>query len=141
MREVFDLLYGPTVRLFSSDSGKWTEVEFKTAELMCGRRYARGLGRSDTASYRWVQTEGKVTRRLSNILGKIVEICADEIDPRERFESIVGPILAMRGIDLDHETPMPTLAAVRRTTAGRRVSVGDDEASTVVPEYLGGAFS
>ncbi len=136
--EVFEMLYGPVIRQYSPDSGRWTEVEFKTAELACGRRYARSLGRADTATYRWIKGEGKVTRRLSNILTKIMQICKDEPSPLERFEAIVKPLLRMRGIDLDEVVPLPTAGTVRRSTRGRRVSVGD---ATVAPKYAGGGFS
>jgi hypothetical protein len=136
--QVFELLYAPVIRQYSPDSGRWTEVEFKTAELACGRRYARSLGRADTATYRWIKGEGKVTRRLSNILAKIVQICQDEPSPLSRFEEIVKPLLRMRGVDLDKEVPLPTAGSVRRVTPGRRVSVKD---ATVAPKYAGGGFA
>lgn len=141
VREVFELLYGPVVRQFTPSPGGWTEVDYKTAELACGRRYARLLGRADTATYRWIQGEGKVTRRLSNILGKIVETCANAPVPHERFEQISSPFLAMRGLQINEEVPLPTGENVRRVgSSGRRVSV-DSESTPLAAEYAGGAFA
>lgn len=141
VREVFDLLYGPLIRQFAPGPGVWTEVDYRTADLACCRRYARLLGRANTATYRWIQGGGKVTRRLGNVLGKLIEICANSPSPHETFESFAMPILALRGLKINEEIPLPTVDNLRTGyVSGRRVSV-TGKSHQLPPEYTGGAFA
>jgi hypothetical protein len=141
VREVFEFFYGPLVRQFLPRPGHWTEVDYRTAELALGRRYARLLGRADTATYRWIQDGGKVTRRLGNILGKFVERCNAFPSPHEEFERIAMSVLAMRGLKINEEIPLPTPENLRKvSTSGRRVST-EGKSNQLLPEYTGGAFA
>lgn len=141
-RDVFLMLYGPVINQFTPGTGGWDTKDYKSAELFACRRYARLLGRGNATTYRWLQREGKVTRRLANVLDKIVTLCGSAPVPHLRFEELAGPVLLRRGVNIDAVAPLPTAENVRRPpgTRGRRVSDGA-ESRTVPAKYIGGAFS
>lgn len=133
--EMFERLYGPYLKTFSA------ELE-PIARLALGRRYARMLGRVDTAQYRWLSDGGQITRRLGNILSKIDEVSKHGENPLEVLESLAKLVWGLRGVDIDKEYPVPTKESVQKPpgTRGRRMTVDKIQKPLVQPSYEGGAF-
>lgn len=136
VRETFETLYGPIIAGFAE--------EFQsTAHLACARRYAELVGRADTAQYRWLKGESQISRRLTNLLGKITEVQQAGGDPRKVFESIAINTWTLRGVDIDKKVPLPTLQSVQKPpgTRGRRMPTHRVAKPTKAQVYAGGAFS
>lgn len=135
IRGTFEFLYGKAIAEFDE---KYESI----ARLAMGRRYARMLGRVDTAQYRWLAEEdGKITRRLENILAKIHAITDTGADPLEVFESIATRSWALRGVDIDADVPMPTVTSVVKPTGTRGRRMTEKAKKVVMPaSYEGGAF-
>lgn len=135
VRDTFEILYGEHINSFEK---KYQAV----ARLALGRRYARLLGRVDTAQYRWLADGGQITRRLSNILAKIDAIAGTGDDPREVFERVAKHVWTLRGVNIDAEVPMPTKLSVLKPpgTRGRRMTGSKLRKEIVQPTYAGGAF-
>lgn len=135
IREAFEFLYGAKIREFSGASED-------VARLAVGRRYARLLGRVGTAQYRWLAEEGKVTRRLENIVSKIQDIALTGSDPGTVFETLSKRCWALRGVDIDKMAPMPTAESVIKPpgTRGRRISENKKNRPVLASTYEGGAF-
>lgn len=135
IRKAFEFLYGPKIREFS---GSGEDV----ARLAVGRRFARLLGRVGTAQYRWLAEEGKVTRRLENIVSKIKDIGLIGADPLTVFETLSKRCWALRGVDIDKTAPMPTAESVIKPpgTRGRRISQSKKSKPMLSGTYEGGAF-
>ena len=136
IRDTFTMLYGDYLSQFDQGSEA-------IAHLAVGRRYAKMLGRVDTAKYRWLEDDGKITRRLGNILSKVERSAVYGHDPLEVFEKIGKRIWELRGFDIDKHYPMPTIESVqkRKGTPGRVVNPKKGARSTHAPTYEGGAFS
>lgn len=135
IREAFEFLYGAKIREFSGPG----EL---VARLAMGRRYARLLGRVGTAQYRWLAEQGKVTRRLENIVAKVQEIGQTDSDPLTIFETLSKHCWALRGVDFDKMAPMPTASSVIKPpgTRGRRITDAKKVKSATTGIYEGGAF-
>lgn len=133
--EMFERLYGKHLKTFSP------ALE-PVARLALGRRYARMLGRVDTAQYRWLSDGGQITRRLSNILAKIDEVSKLGKDPLELLESLAKRVWELRGVDIELEYPVPTKDSVLKPpgTRGRRMTIDKVQKPLVQPTYEGGAF-
>lgn len=135
---VFDLLYGADLEAFRGN-----DEHYQAAQLTLGRRYARLVGRADTAQYRWLSAEGgKITRRLANVLSKIQTLAERSNRPREEFEKLSKKIWTLRGYNLEKFFPMPTAENVVRPegTRGRNLATKKVAPPPVSGEYKGGAF-
>jgi hypothetical protein len=135
IRQAFDLIYGEHIKTFSKRNEP-------AARLAIGRRYAKMLGRVDTAQYRWLAEDGNITRRLSNILSKVEEAAKVGHDPREVFEGVGRQIWRLRGFDIEKRFPLPTPESVEKPPGmpGRAMSKKSSK-KPVVAVYQGGAFS
>lgn len=135
IRETFEFLYGKIISEFDS---QYENV----ARLAIGRRYARMLGRVDTAQYRWLTEEGKVTRRLENIVAKIYGIADSGADPLATLEALSRNCWALRGVDIEAVVPMPTAQSVIKPagTRGRRMTAFKKTKPSYSEVYDGGVF-
>lgn len=135
VRATFEIMYGPFIKKLPP------ELE-DSVRLALGRRYAKLLGRVDTAQYRWLAADGQITRRLSNILSKIEDVHKSGQDARLFFEYIAKRTWLLRGFDVDLKFPLPTPASVQKQpgTRGRLMSPKKNP-PPVAPVYTGGAFS
>lgn len=135
VRSIFEIIYGPLIAKLPP--------EFEDAvRLALGRRYAKLLGRVDTAQYRWLTADGEITRRLSNILSKIEDVHKMGQDARLFFEHIAKRIWLLRGFDVELMLPLPTVASLTKKPGARGRSMSPKKKSpTEVPVYTGGAFA
>lgn len=136
IRDMFELMYAGHLKSFDADSEP-------VARLAVGRRYAKMLGRVDTAQYRWLSEDGKITRRLGNILSKVEESALTGEHPLDVFERVGKRIWELRGFDIDKHFPLPTKENVLKPpgTRGRLMSVQKKVRSIHQPVYSGGSFA
>lgn len=135
IRDMFELMYSDLLKEF-------TPANEPAARLAMGRRYAKMLGRVDTAQYRWLTEDGKITRRLGNIMSKVEEAAKGGVNPREMFEGIGKRMWELRGFDIDKYFPLPTQTSVVKQpgTRGRLMRLPKANRLLPAPTYEGGAF-
>jgi hypothetical protein len=136
VRETFEVLYGAMIAGFP-------EQLQTTAHLACARRYSVLVGRADTAQYRWLKGESQISRRLTNLLAKVMEIKTTNVESREVFEAVAVRTWALRGIDINERVPLPTLQSVQKPpgTRGRRMPTHRVAKPAKTHVYEGGAFA
>lgn len=135
IQEMFDLMYRPYLKPFKN------KQDGDVAQLAIGRRYARMLGRVDTAQYRWLSEGGKTTRRLGNILSKVQEAANSGHDPREVFEGMSKNIWRLRGFDVEKHFPMPDSQSVLKPPGTRGRMISPKTRKPKKTSYEGGAFA
>lgn len=133
---MFRRLYGEAIDAFSEELRP-------AAELAYGRRYARSIGRLDTALYRWkTGSKGDSTiRRMGNLLSKIESLGETDDEIREKYEALAFRAWMLRGVDINKDFPIPSEDSVRRPpgSRGRKISI-TTKAAPKVATYTGGAF-
>jgi hypothetical protein len=135
VRTTFEILYGPLIKKLPPDLES-------AARLALGRRYAKLLGRVDTAQYRWLAADGQITRRLSNILSKIEDVHKSGQDARLFFEYVAKRTWLLRGLDVDLELPLPTVASLTKQPGARGRAMSTKKKKINEPAvYAGGAFA
>lgn len=135
VRVMFDMVYGEDLRAFDQEY-------VDQARLSLSRRYALFLGRAATAGYRWMEDDGCVTRRISNILNKIAEAEHRGEGAKIFLEYVSGKAWMLRNFDIDLHFPMPDHEVISRQQGGQgRPVTRKNRLPAQRPVYKGGAFS
>lgn len=113
--ELFDLMYGEYLRPFIG-----TEVE-TYARVDLAERFTKLFGKSTARQYEWLDTKREKPPSANAYIDAILSKLKTVPNPGEVLESTARQCLALRGVDLDVEYPIPTPAKPpTRQKTGRR---------------------
>jgi len=103
LQDTFSRIYGQAIEGFAP-------ALQDRARNAYGMRFARLMGRAPTVQYRWLwssamQDKSGSTRRVRNIIGKLHEAITHGEHPRLVLEDIAVRMWAVRGLNVDAETP------------------------------------
>lgn len=139
--QAFDALYGSILDGFPDDP----KIRNK-ARISYARRMVALVGRRPTVAYRWITNGHSLTRRITNILSKLVDLeVISGGQGRELLESLAVEIWRLRGYDVNKVCPAvtPLDLAVGVVRNRRRGSVQEKVAGRLnsgATNYTGGAF-
>ena len=126
LRELFDLMYGSALRPFrGSPMETYAKVDL-------GARFCMLFGRSKGRHYQWL--DDKATKNtdilaaysdVETILSKLKQL----ENPGQVLERLASNVYRLRGMDLDAQCPVPTLAnPPRRQKTGRKARTPEEVA-------------
>jgi hypothetical protein len=107
MRELFDLMYGENLAVFHN-----TRHEVY-AKVDLGVRFTRIFDRSSARHYEWLEAAATKNDRELNaysVMACILSKLKQVKDPKEVLDRLSKRVWTLRGVDLDAECPIPTLA-------------------------------
>jgi len=146
LQDMFQRIYGPAIEAFEP-------ALQERARGAYGMRFARLMGRSPTVQYRWLwgpamQDKSGSTRRISYIISKLHEASLAGEQPRAILEDVSIRMWALRGLDVDANTPAYDSTSMQpRPQRGRTRHLANpqdakrtEEGLSSVAGYEGGAF-
>lgn len=100
--ELFELMYGQYLRPFVG-----TDLE-TYARVDLAERFTKLFGKSPARQYEWLNTKKEKAPSANAYIDAILSKLKTVPDPKKVLESTAQHCLALRGIDLDLEFPIPT---------------------------------
>ncbi|TXI25551.1 MAG: hypothetical protein E6Q67_00755 [Roseateles sp.] len=119
-KQMFERFYGQL-------ADKFGDVSKKPAKAMLYSRFGALFGRYADAVRRWVDSNGKAERVTLRAMEKLSEL----ENPRALAEDLARQMYSLRGLDFDHEFPLPDLKnpplpGKRGPTRGRKAAADDE---------------
>jgi len=119
LQELFDLMYGEQLAAFEG------RPDYTAAKVDLGNRFTRLFDRSPSRKYNWLRDDDSLGDRefggAYSDVETILTILKDVPNPKETLERVASHVFALRGVNIDAEHRIPTLAVppTRRKT-GRK---------------------
>ncbi|MDL5034390.1 hypothetical protein QRD43_20980 [Pelomonas sp. APW6] len=131
-KQMFERFYGQLADEFG-------DVSKKPAKAMLYSRFGALFGRYADAVRRWVESNGKAERVTLRAMEKLSEL----ENPRALAEELARQIYGLRGLDFDHEFPLPDLKnppipGKRGPTKGRKAAADDAVIKKIIKRKAGG---
>lgn len=100
--ELFELMYGRYLRPFvSTDLETWARVDL-------AERFTKLFGKSTARQYEWLNTKKEKAPSANAYIDAILSKLKTVPDPKGVLENTAKQCLALRGVDLDTQYPIPT---------------------------------